>query len=148
MSRQYSHVTLAERVEIEKLLDQGLLQGEIARRLGRARSTISREVARRSWRPSNTAAAYTPYRPAGLRTGELTQRQYRATIAQAHADRASERSHQPARMRSDRLVGYVRDRLRRGWTPEEIAGRLPIEFPNDTQMRVSHETLYAWIYAP
>jgi IS30 family transposase len=135
-------------VEIEKLLDQGVSRAEIARRLGRARSTISREVARRSWRPSDTAAAYTPYRPAGLRTGEQAKRQYRATIAQTHAERAGRRSHRPVRMRSDRLVAYVRDRLARGWTPEEIAGRLRIEFPADTEMRVSHETLYAWIYAP
>jgi transposase, IS30 family len=148
LSRQYKHVSLAERVEIEKLLDQGVFQAEIARRLRRSRSTISREIKRRSWRPSSTSAAYTPYRPAGLRTGEWTKKQYRATIAQAHADRATERSHQAQRMRDDRLVGYVRERLRRGWTPEEIAGRLPVEFPNDAAMRVSHETLYAWIYAP
>jgi IS30 family transposase len=148
MCRQYKHVSLAERVEIEKLSDQGQSQAEIARRLGRSRSTISREVARRSWRPSNTSASYTPYRPAGLRAGEWTQRQYRATIAQVHADRAAARSHQARVMRSDALVTHVRDRLRRGWTPEEIAGRLPLEFPDDPTMRVSHETLYAWIYAP
>lgn len=148
MSRQYKHVSLAERVEIEKLLDRGEFQAEIARRLGRSRSTISREVQRRSWRPSNTSAAYTPYRPVGLRTGEGTSRQYRATVAHAHAQRAAQRSHQPHRMRQDRLVDYVRERLRRGWTPAEIAGRLPLEFGDDALMRVSHETLYAWIYAP
>lgn len=148
MSRQYKHVSLAERIEIEKLIDQGMPQAEIARRLGRSRSTICREVNQRSWRPSNTSAAYTPYRPVGLRTGEWTKRQYRATIAQGHAERAAQRSHQPQRMRQDRLVGHVRDRLRRGWTPEEITGRLSWEFPDDPVMRVSHETLYAWIYAP
>jgi transposase, IS30 family len=124
------------------------LRGEIARRLGRSRSTISREVNRRLWCPSNTSAAYTRYRPLGLRTDEWTKKQYRATIAQAHAERATERSHQAQRMRDDRLVGYVREQLRRGWTPEEIAGRLPREFPDEAVMRVSHETLYAWIYAP
>lgn len=148
MSRQYKHVSLSERIEIEKSLDLGRSQAEIARRLGRSRSTISREIARRSWRASNTSAAYTPYRPAALRTGEWTQRHYRATIAQAHAGRAAQRCHQPRRMRHDRLVAYVRDHLRRGWTPEEIAGRLPLEFADDPAMRVSHETVYAWIYAP
>ncbi|WP_166354221.1 IS30 family transposase, partial [Phytoactinopolyspora limicola] len=148
MSKQYKHVSLAERVEIEKLLDLGRSQAEIARRLGRSRSTISREVKRRSWRPSNTSAAYTPYRQASLRAGEQTKRQYRATIAQGHADRAARRSHQARRMRHDRLVDYVHDHLRRGWTPEEIAGRLPLAFPDDPVMRVSHETLYAWIYSP
>jgi transposase, IS30 family len=150
MSKPYKHVSLAERIEIEKLLDRvpALSQAEIARRLGRSPSMICRGVARRSWRPSNTTAAYTPYRPVSLGTGEWTKRQYRATIAQAHAVRASQRSHQPHRMRCDRLVGYVRDRLRRGWTPEEIAGRLLLEFPDDPRMRVSHETLYTWIYHP
>ena len=148
MSRQYKHVSLSERIEIEKSLDLGRSQAEIARRLGRSRSTISREIARRSWRASNTSAAYTPYRPAALRTGEWTQRHYRATSAQAHAGRAAQRCHQPRRMRHDRLVAYVRDHLRRGWTPEEIAGRLPLEFADDPAMRVSHETVYAWIYAP
>jgi IS30 family transposase len=38
--------------------------------------------------------------------------------------------------------------LRRGWTPEEISGRLPVEFPDDARMRVGVETLYVWIYAP
>ena len=148
MSREYNHVSLSERIEIEKLLDLGFSQAEIARRLGRDRSTICREVKRRSWRPSNTSAAYTPYRPTRLRTGASTALQYRATIAQSHADRAGCRSHQAIRMRHDRLVAYVRDHLRRGWTPEEIAGRLPLEFAEDPVMRVSHETVYAWIYAP
>lgn len=148
MSRQYKHVSLSERIEIEKLLDQGRTQAQIARSLGRSRSTISREISRRSWRASNTSAAYTPYRPAGLRTREWTARHYRATIAQAHAGRAAQRCHQPRRMRHDRLVGYVREHLRRGWTPQEIAGRLPLEFAEDPVMRVSHETVYAWIYAP
>ena len=141
MSRQYKHVSLSERVEIEKLLDQGRTQAQIARSLGRSRSTISREISRRSWRASNTSAAYTPYRPAGLRTREWTARHYRATIAQAHAGRAAQRCHQPRRMGHDRLVGYVREHLRRGWTPQEIAGRLPLEFAEDPVMRVSHETV-------
>jgi len=48
----------------------------------------------------------------------------------------------------DRLVDWVISALRRGWTPQEIAGRLPSEFPDDPRMRVSAETVYAWIYAP
>ena len=148
MTRHYKHLDLDERIQIEKGLDRGLSKSEIARQIGRAPSTVTREVARRSWRPSNTSAAYTEYRPAGLRCDQATARHYRATQAQAHRQRASARSHQPRRMTCDRLVAWVVDRLRRGWTPAEIAGRLPLEHPDDPVMRVSHETLYAWIYSP
>jgi IS30 family transposase len=48
----------------------------------------------------------------------------------------------------DRLVDWVISALRRGWTPQEIAGRLPSEFPDDPLMRVSAETVYSWIYLP
>lgn len=51
-------------------------------------------------------------------------------------------------MRSDELVDWVIKHLGKGWTPEEISGRLPIEFPDDKHMRASSETFYAWIYAP
>jgi IS30 family transposase len=50
-------------------------------------------------------------------------------------------------MRTDQLIDWVFSHLRKGWTPEEIAGRLPIDFPDDSRMRASAETLYAWIYA-
>lgn len=148
MSTGYKHVSLDERVQIEKLCDGRCSISEIARATGRDKSTIGREIARRSWRASNTSAAYTPYRPAGLRTGARSPRQYRASRAQVHAEKAAARSHRPYRLRSDALVGWVIERLRRGWTPQEISGRLPVEFPGDRSMRVGVETLYAWIYAP
>jgi IS30 family transposase len=50
-------------------------------------------------------------------------------------------------MRSDRLVAYCCDKLREGWTPQLIAGRLPIDFPTDPAMRACAETLYTWIYS-
>lgn len=148
MSEGYKHVCLDERVQIEKWRDQGTSMRQIAVRLGRNVSTVSREIAHRSWRPGHTSTAYTPWRPAALRTDEQTSRQYRASRAQHHADQARSRSHRPWRMTDDRLVGWVVDRLRRGWTPEEISGRLPIEFGDDPVMRVGTETLYAWIYSP
>ena len=45
-------------------------------------------------------------------------------------------------------MDWVLSALRRGWTSEEISGRLPVEFPDDARMRVGVETLYAWIYSP
>lgn len=148
MGQYYRHVGSEDRVEIEKLVDRGASQAQIARRLGMHRSTISREVRARSWRPSNTAQAYTPYRDTGLQGSTGRDRQYRAVRAHQHATVRIRRSHAPYRMVYDRLVGWVVNRLRAGWTPEEISGRAPLEFPHDRGMRVSHETLYAWIYHP
>ena len=45
-------------------------------------------------------------------------------------------------------MDHVFTRLRDGWTPGAISGRLPHDFPNDPRMQVSHETLYARIYGP
>jgi IS30 family transposase len=50
-------------------------------------------------------------------------------------------------MRSDALVAHTCDKLRVGWTPQLIAGRLPIDHPDDPKMRVCAETLYQWIYS-
>lgn len=112
------------------------------------RSTILRELRRGSWQPEHDHANLRPYRRNRLNTRGPHDRLYLAGQAQAQADARKARSHQPYRMRSDRLVDWVLSALRRGWTPEEISGRLPVEFPDDPRMRVSTETLDAWIYAP
>lgn len=148
MSTLYSHLTLNDRIEIERLLDYGHTHAEIARRIGVHRSTISREIKKRSWQPERDHANLRPYLRNKLTTRSRRDRIYLAGQAQLHADANRVRSHQPYRMTYDRLVDWVITHLRRGWTPEEISGRLPIEHPDDPRMRVSPETLYAWIYAP
>jgi IS30 family transposase len=52
----------------------------------------------------------------------------------------------PHKMRSDRLVAYVCDRLREGWSPQLISGRLRRDHPRDRELRVCPETIYSWIY--
>lgn len=147
MSTHYRHLSLDDRIQIEKLHDQGSTQADIGRSLGVHRGTISRELRRGRWRPSNTSAAYTSYRPAALKTGPATKSQYRAAQAHRRADQRAVASHQRHRLRSDALIDWVIDHLRRGWTPQEICGRLPLDFPEDPRMRLSPETLYAWIYS-
>jgi len=71
---------------------------------------------------------------------------YLAELAQNHANKRKELSCKPYRMGYDPLVHQVFSKLRDGWTPEEIGGRLPHGFPADPRMRVSRETVYAWIY--
>lgn len=145
---QYRHLTLDDRIEIEKLHDRGVKNVEIARRLGVHRSTIGRELRRGSWQPEHDHANLRPYLRNKLDTRGPHERLYLGGQAQVEADTRAARSHQPHRMGHDQLVDWVISALRRGWTPEEIAGRLPCEFGDDERMSVSTETLYTWIYAP
>ena len=148
MSTHYRHLLLDDRIEIEQLLNRGHTQTEIARRIGVHRSTIGREIKKRSWQPERDHTSLRPYLRNKFNTRGPRDRVYLAGQAQLHADTRSARAHQPYRMTYDPLVDWVIGHLRRGWTPEEISGRLPIEHPDDHRMRVSTETLYAWIYAP
>ena len=132
---------------------------DIARRLERSPSTISRELRRN----------------AATRGGTL---QYRATVAQWKAERAAERPKvaklaQNMRLRAyvqERLSGTVRDvqgkpilgpkvpwngrrhgrradrRWATSWSPEQISRRLLIDFPDDASMRISHEAIYQSLY--
>jgi IS30 family transposase len=154
------YVSFAEREEIALLRAQRLGVREIARRVGRSPSTISRELRRN----------------AGTRSGSLT---YRASTAQWHADRRARRP-KPAKLAvDDRLREYVQERLSgqvrrpdgtpvpgpvigpwngrnkprrqdrrwaRAWSPEQIANRLRIDFPDDESMRISHEAIYQALY--
>lgn len=144
----YRHLVLSDRIEIERLLAEGVSLAGVARRLGVHRSTVSREVRRRSFRPDRVHANVRPYLRRRLDTRPWSNTVYVAERAQGHAVVQKARSHVPYRMTYDRLVDTVIGLLRQGWTPEEIAGRLPIDFPTDPRMRVSHETLYSWVYSP
>jgi IS30 family transposase len=97
-------------------------QAEIARRLGRHPSTISRELRRNRSRNG-----------------------YWAASAQAKAD--VRRSNRPWTCKMDRpeVRRYVQQRLRQRWSPDEIAGRSRDDFPHDPRRRVSRQTIYTWI---
>jgi IS30 family transposase len=97
----------------------------IARRLGRAPSTVTREVARNGGR-----------------------RRYRAQIADAAAYRRAARP-KPCKLAGDpRLRAVVEAKLRLCWSPEQIAGWLQVAYPDDPSMRISHETIYLSLYVP
>jgi len=97
---------------------------EIARRLGRSPSTISRELRR------NADAVY----------------YYRATTAQARAQARAARPKIAKLKSNERLRTEVEERLGRKDSPVQIAGRLRRDFPNDPEMWVSHETIYQSLY--
>jgi len=120
----------------------------IAPRVGCHRLEMACEIRRRSWSPERDHANLRPYLRNKLDTRMPRERIYVAWQAQHHANTRKELSHKPYRMSYDPVVHHVFSRLRDGWTPEEIGGRLPHDFPDDPRMRVSPETLYAWIYGP
>ena len=115
---------LSDREEISRGLAEGLEYKEIGLRLGRDASVISRDVARHGGREH-----------------------YRAVAADEAARAARERPKLFAVERSPRLRAVVCARLRDGWSPASIAGRLPVEFAGDQACRVSHEAIYQWVYA-
>jgi IS30 family transposase len=153
------YLSFGEREDIAMWRAQDVGVREIARRLGRSPSAISREVRRN----------------ASTRTYRLD---YKASIAQWHAERRARRPKVAKLAVNDRLRQHVQDRLagvirsddgqgvgprgpkwkgrnkpHRGdrrwvqaWSPEQIANRLPVEFPDDESMRISHEAIYQALY--
>ena len=117
-----------EREELAILHAQHLDKAEIARRLGRHPSTIGRELARNCQRA----------RPD----------RYRGSSAQAQAEARARRPKTAKLAANPALRSYVQDRLtcRQRWSPEQIARRLRVDFPDDESMRVSHETIYQSLY--
>ena len=116
-------LTVEEREEISRGVAAGDSARRIAARLGRSPSTITRELDRHGGRC-----------------------RYRAAEADRHAwDRA--RRPQPCKLaRNPALNGLVAAKLQEDWSPEQIAGWLKLEFPDDETMRVSHETIYLTLF--
>ena len=153
------YLSFHEREGIALLRVQGVGVREIARELGRAPSTISRELRRN----------------AATRGGRL---EYRASVAQWKAELVARRPKVAKLVANDRLGAYVQDRLSgvvrdpsgrivgppgpawkgrnkpyrgdrrwvQGWSPEQISNRLRVDFPDDESMRISHEAIYQALY--
>ena len=154
------YLSFCEREEIALLRVQGVGVREIARRLGRSPSTISRELRRN----------------AATRGGKL---EYRASVAQWKADLVARRPKTPKLVANERLRSYVQERLAgqvrspdsssvvgpevgpwrgrnkphrgdrrgvQGWNPEQLSERLRIDFPADGSLRISHVAIYQALY--
>jgi IS30 family transposase len=119
----YTHFTTQERIFLELYLDQGLSKTEIARKLGRSRSSIYREIKRNSEQGCYSAfKAHERY----IARKKLSGRKIQMYIP---------------------LLNYFNSRLKKSWSPEQIAKRLPLDYPDDPKMRSSFKTIYNWIYA-
>lgn len=122
----YTHLTQQERYVISHLRVAKFSIREIARRLNRHHATISRELKRARSRYPRAVYWYDWAQPlAAERTRQA--RHYR-------------------RQKNLRLIHYVEERLKRQWSPEEISERLRIDYASDENMRISHETIYRWVY--
>ncbi|HEY6276457.1 MAG TPA: IS30 family transposase [Streptosporangiaceae bacterium] len=117
------YLSLAEREEIAVGVAAGESLRAVAARLGRPASTVSREVRRNS-----------------------SQLGYRAVAAQAQAEARARRPKAAKLAGSPVLRAWVQQKLERRWPPEQISVTLRAEFPDDPEMRVSHETIYQSVY--
>ena len=123
MGKEYKQLSLEERCMIAVGLENGLSKRAIARLLKRPSCTVIREINRNAG-----SVAY---------TADEAQR------------RCQKRKKHPPRKLAVRAVLWakVQALLRCGWSPEQVSGKLKRMCPNDPEMHVSHETIYAHIYA-
>jgi transposase, IS30 family len=123
-----------ERYEIARLYDAKVGVNQIGRVMGRSASTISREL-NRGDRPLRA-----PGRPVSRGPGYQPEASHQAALRARSRPRESRLTQHP------QLRVWVQDRLNQQYSPEQIAGRLVVEFPEEEVMRISHETIYQAIY--
>jgi IS30 family transposase len=116
-------VSVEERYEIDRGLQAGLSHAEIARRIGRDRSVIWREVGRNS----------------------LPDGDYHALMAQSFATQKARRP-KAFKLKDNPLCKAIEDWMDDGWSPKLIADVLARDYPDDMLIRVSHETIYQCLY--
>jgi IS30 family transposase len=114
---------MAEREEISRGVAAGESCRQIAARLERAPSTVSRELARNGGR-----------------------HRYRAQAADAAAFGRAQRPKPAKLVLQPRLRAVVEAKLALRWSPQQIAGWLLLAYPSDPVMRVSHETIYLSLF--
>jgi IS30 family transposase len=124
-----------ERDRIAILRAQGFGVRKIAKELSRSPSTISHELKVGTWHSStnDTLAPVSTY--VAIHAQSLRKQRAKHSIKQTKLVKYAQ------------LTNYVEARLRMGWSPEQISGRLLIEYPNDTTMRIGYEAIYRYIYA-
>lgn len=120
-----------ERDKIAVFLAQGVTISEIARRLTRSKSSISEEIKRnKRWDKGKQCFAY------------------EAIFAQEETEkRMIKRRKRPA-LKNKWLYRYVTDHLGMGWSPEQIEGRLKLEYGKDYYKTIGHEAVYQYVYHP
>jgi len=128
----YTHLSDEDRDVIAQLHFSGLSQTAIALEVGCDKSTISRELQRNSVRDGSQ---------------RFVRWNYLASAANklAKQRRSEAKSRLPRLLDDLRLLSYVKQGLKRRWSPEQISGRICLDHPDDSRMRVSHQTIYQWV---
>ena len=126
----FTHLTLVDRVCIFHQRHARFSKAEVARRIGRHRSTIGRELKRFRRHPS------WPY-----------FHQYMPESADTMARQRRAKPRGPRWVRHRPLLAYVKRKLRAEWSPEQITGRRRSDVPDDPRMRVSHKKIYTYVAA-
>ncbi len=123
---KYKRLSVNEREEISRMLAQNCSLNDIAKSLHRHTSSVSREV----------------------KAGGRNKYTYRAGPAQRRAARNAKKRKQNKRILNDRmrLKRYIHRKLRKKWSPAQIAKELKKDYPLDMTMRIVPETIYTYLY--
>ncbi len=137
----YSQISKNERESIFLLLEEWKSRSDIWLLLGRHRSTIGREIERNSvcivWRWAKKEKTKDDY-------------YYHPESAQNKAGKRKKLGKKESPFENERLKGYVIEALcneEKSWSPDIISAMVKQEYPDDESMRVSHETIYKYIYS-
>lgn len=117
-----AHLTLVERQFLRRLLTKRLPKAEIAVLMNKHRSTIYRELRRNS-----SAFGYRPKQ------------------AQRLCQRRRESCGRRPKLQDAELRFYVSEQLRRAWSPDQISGRLRLDFPQQPERQLTAQTIYNWL---
>jgi len=121
--KHYKHLTENDRYKIEFLLFWAATQIMIAAAIGCAQSTISREIRRNRPFKNNV--------------------KYKHKAAQRRADQRKWNAAKKELLKDPVIRKYVHEKIKAGWSPEQIAGRLPIDHPG---LKTNYESIYLYIY--
>lgn len=122
---KYKRLTFVEREEISREVAAGVTLRSVAKILQRSASTITREISR----------------------SVVDRKYYRAFFAQGRTKKILHQRHKNRKLDNNpELRKAVLFYLAKKWSPEQIAKRLVILYPDDMNMRVSHETIYSYLY--
>lgn len=124
--RKYQRLNIHEREEISRHIASGFSLRKISVNINRPTSTVSREI---------------------KRSKVVDRKYYRAIFGQQYANQQLRKISINRKLDKNTVLReIIYEFLRKNWSPEQIAKRLKILYPNDTNMQISHESIYSYLY--